>query len=726
MQKKEIIKKYNKIGLLVSAGEFAAAFEALDAILIPLHNVGLSDELNRIKTNYRYLASYMLDGGKDSSREEMLDEISEGLYSLCDNLMRNEIAKDSSDSYSEILRYNRLTLENLDALIDKYTRLYSELTLAQSAGNETLTLNKEMEDVASRLFNAVWVSLNNKSIANTVIAIVKSDNLGSTLPLQLINALILSLSAYFDRYKLEALITLYQAHLSEEISARSLLGIMLTLNKYPQRSAKIKQVRNLLTLLQDSLTDYQRLKETVKAIIRTRDTDRVAAKMKDEVLPEIMKMSPEIIKKMREADPDSMEAGFLDNNPEWEEMLEKSGLNEKMRELSEMQSEGSDLMMVAFSNLKNFPFFNSISNWFLPFNANHSAVPGGEKEKMILERLMEVGRGVCDSDKYSLALALGMMPESQKNLMLSQLDAQFAQLREDLKDRELESSNPRFNEEITKAVRDFYRFFKLFRKKDGFEDPFKSEFKFTDLPVIGEMLSDTEIVTVVAEFYFKRKYYPEALTLFNYLLDDNSDDPSLWEKVGFCYQQMKFFDKALEAYTHAELLKTPGSWLLKRLAFVNRRLGNFSTAADYYRRLLEKDPENINHILNAAYCELESGNPEKALPLYYHANYLSPEKLDIFRAIAWCEFLNGNDDKSEKYHKKILSSSQESTDLLNYGHLELVKGQFRDALNYYKQAASGNFNDFRSAFLNDLEVLEKRGVEKRNAMIVLDAIKLDI
>ena len=49
------------------------------------------------------------------------------------------------------------------------------------------------------------------------------------------------------------------------------------------------------------------------------------------------------------------ESGMLENNPEWEEMLEKNGLADKMRELTEMQSEGADLMMVTFSNLKGFP-----------------------------------------------------------------------------------------------------------------------------------------------------------------------------------------------------------------------------------------------------------------------------------------------------------------------------------------------------------------------------------
>lgn len=80
-----------------------------------------------------------------------------------------------------------------------------------------------------------------------------------------------------------------------------------------------------------------------------------------------MKLRPEILKKLREGGGE-IDAAMLENNPEWEELLDRNGLTKKMQELSEMQSDGADLMMVTFSNLKQFPFFNKAVNWFLPFD----------------------------------------------------------------------------------------------------------------------------------------------------------------------------------------------------------------------------------------------------------------------------------------------------------------------------------------------------------------------
>ncbi|MDE5808407.1 MAG: tetratricopeptide repeat protein, partial [Muribaculaceae bacterium] len=518
---------------------------------------------------------------------------------------------------------------------------------------------------------------------------------------------------------------IYQAGVSDKLSARTLVGIILTLNRHPERSKAITEVALRLSAMQDSLIDYRRVREVIMALIRTRDTDRISTKMKEEVIPEIMKLQPDILKKMREASPDAMEGNALEYNPEWEEMLNKSGLSEKMRELSDMQSDGADLMMVAFSNLKQFSFFNVVSNWFLPFFSSHSALSSGEKEKSIIDRLMEIGRNVCDSDKYSLAIALGKMPDQQKNMMMAQLDAQFSQLSEDIKEKAMLSTAPEFDEEVTKVLRDLYRFFRLYRKKQGFKDPFEKPLAFLDIPFIGDMMSDTEVVSIVAEFYFNRKYYGEALSLFTLLLDENPDDPALWEKAGACFQALKFFEKALDAYTKAELLKTPGKWLLQKLAFVNRKQGNYAKALEYYNRLLEKDPENLNLMLNAGFSALESGNVSEALKYYYHANYIEPDNIKIFRAIAWSEFLSGNAEKSEKYYDKILKLSPESSDFLNAGHLFAVKGDLKRAVSLYKKAAEGNYTDFRNAFLADIEVLEKLGLQRASLLILLDYIGIE-
>ena len=159
---------------------------------------------------------------------------------------------------------------------------------------------------------------------------------------------------------------------------------------------------------------------------------------------------------------------MLDINPEWEELLNKNGLGDKLKELTEMQMEGGDVMMVAFSNLKTFPFFNTVGNWFLPFSSNHSeVVESAGTHFASFSQILDMEGVMCDSDKYSFALSIGKMPDAQRNMIAERIDSQMSQLKEAIGDRNLKSSVPEFDGEVTRYVRDIYRFSNYSEKRES-------------------------------------------------------------------------------------------------------------------------------------------------------------------------------------------------------------------------------------------------------------------
>lgn len=712
----------DKIKNSVDESRYADAFALLSETLSKKNLPGLRRELNSLKETYSYMIEYLMKGYEDNTRDKIYAGIGESLCRLADKIDREEKSVDSPDSYSSALRMTRLRDKSWDELVGRYNEIVLNISDSSEAGAVDLELEKECSALLIEIFNYIWTSFDDSSLYRRLPFLVLSPLDGSLLPEVVVSALSFSILSYYDEKKLEALAEIYENTESEALAARSLVGIVFALDIHRDRIRENSSLRTRLSLWQDSIITYRRLREVVKTIIRTRDTDRVSAKMRDEVIPEIMKLRPDILKNMP-GNAEDMLVSDIENNPEWEEILEKSGLAKKMQELSEMQSEGADLMMVAFANLKQFPFFNTVANWFIPFYVSNPALTLTDNEKKLLE-LFDSSRNVCDSDKYSLALAFARMPENQKQMMMTQLDAQMSQLSEDMKSMMAKSSTPEFDMETTGVVRDLYRFFKLYRNRNDFKDPFSAPLRFLSVPVVGDMMADREIIRVIGEFYFKRGYYAEALDMFLALEDgEDSAEQSYWEKIGFCYENLKFYDRALESYTKAELLKKPSLWLLKKLALLNNLTGHYSAATEYYEKVLEKDPENIKILLSSAYCCLNSSNLQAALQNYYHVLYLRPEDKASLRAAAWVELKNGNIDKSSAMYDRLLADEPEYIDFLHAGHSKLALKKYEEAVALYIKASRLNPEDFEKDFVYEPTDWEKIGLSANIFNIILDEVK---
>ena len=120
--------------------------------------------------------------------------------------------------------------------------------------------------------------------------------------------------------------------------------------------------------------------------------EKITRKLQDEIIPEMLKLSPKLSKKinLNELTPEDLTGNEM--NPEWESFFSDSTLGKKMVEFGELQQEGADVMHSTFVHLKNFPFFHELSNWLLPFTIEHSYfddqfTPDNEAEKQMLDSM---------------------------------------------------------------------------------------------------------------------------------------------------------------------------------------------------------------------------------------------------------------------------------------------------------------------------------------------------
>lgn len=662
------------------------------------------DEAQRVGRDYQFLLDFFRTGNSDPTREFQYNKIQNRTLALIETARRRERIENGTDLFSAKARFEKL--QNLE-LLPLLTKCETGMRL--SAPGVLADLN--------RLFYRLWtLDYLSKGECKKIDSMLKDETLPYPMRATLVDALIFSGLEYLDMENILWIVDICEATLSERLAARATVGLLLILMRHKDALAGNFTLRHRLALWEENLITFTRLRSAVQALIRTRETDKISQKLNNDVIPEIMKMRPEIMKRMKEMNPEELQGAMMEENPEWEEMLGKSKLRDKLQELSEMQTEGADVMMVAFSNLKQFPFFNELPNWLLPFYDDNEEVVrtvGDGNDRSLLGILTDNSM-ICDSDKYSLALSLRQVPEAQRNMLAGQLEAQMQQIREELKSRQLKSGTPEFDIEANNYVRGLYRLFRLFRKKEDLTDPFEKPFDFFTLPVIGGILSDDEILQLIGEFYFKRGYHEEAIPILERMLEKNPSDFQVIEKLGFSHQKSGRVEKALECYKKAELLGDESVWLIKKLALCNKMTGNFSKAADYYRRALEKQPDNLTLTLGLGSCLSALDNPKEALRHFYKADYLDKGRMDVMRAIAWNEMLAGNSGKSIEYHERVIAAEPTPTDFMNAAHARLLAGETEEAVKLYRRSLKefGDDKRFLETFAEDIPTLERLGLTR--------------
>lgn len=730
MASDKAVKLHYRISNLLHERKLHESFSLLSSEIATQSDPTLLDLLKKQEDTYRYMLHYLVEGYADDGREKMLSKIVSTLLFVNDSVLRNKTIIDSPDIYSSTLRFERIRKVSLESRLSDYRKAESMAMLAMEAGGDN-QMRKDADDKLLALFSYIWTMFGScpddyKALSNAV----SDPDMTFQFKSQVISALMLGCMRFFDREAVECLLDIYDSDPGPRLSARVLVALVFIIESHPKRVETDDALMARLSLWEDSIIIYRQLREVVMSVIRSHDTERISNKMQNEVFPELMKLRPEILKKLKNVSENS-DLEMLDINPEWEELLNKNGLGDKLKELTEMQMEGGDIMMMAFSNLKSFPFFNSVANWFLPFFSGHHEIASPSLESAgMLNDVLDMEGVMCDSDKFSFAFSLLHMPESQRTMMTERMGAQMAQLKEAMADKKLKSSVPEFDSEVTRYVRDIYRFFKLFRKKNDFTDPFAKPLDFNSLPVISDILSDNEILNLVGEFYFKRGYYAEALPLLEKLDKENREDSLLWEKIGYCHNALGNLEDAMKWYKRAELVHPDSKWLLKKMALCSRMLNRFEEAAEYYAKALESDPDNYHLLMSSGHCMLESGDIMGAVANYYHADYVKPGKPSTWRAIAWGELLNENASKSLEYYSKILKRDDSTAiDHLNSGHANYILGNLKEAAECYKRSSRHpgfGMEGLEKAIADDMDALMKLGVNPLDLNLLIEKVKYDL
>ncbi len=693
----------------------------------------ITDSIKRVDEAYAYMLGYMTRGTDDPGREEMHQSLIADAYTLLDRLTRHVSSKDTPSLYYEALRYRRQMRGQLPSLAEQlasYESLIDRTSLFNLAAGDGFTSGdnsdetRQAEEVQDNIFDYIWTvyPLNGQD-AETVGSILASEALPRTFRAHTVSAITRGLLEFFDENRILMLADAVAGN-DTEISVRALIGLVLGLHKYRNRPLT-RRIKDRLSALKDSPQWDSDMKMLQLELIRTRDTERINDKMQNEVIPEMMKLRPDIMRKFKDIRNDDEDIMSMEENPEWEELLNGSGLRDSLKEFGELQMEGSDVMMSTFSHLKSFPFFHKVSHWFMPFDSERSELKqAATGDATTVNELIQRVPFLCDSDKYSLMLSLANIPHGQRQMMMAQFEAQASQMAREALAASMSGQVDR-RAAANSYLHDAYRFYKLFRRKREFYDPFAEPINLISVPILADSFHDAEPLRLIAELYFRFHAYEEALSVFRRLLEYAPPSAEIFQKIGYCLERAGQYAEALEQYRQAELFNATNVWTLRRMAACSKAASNLEDASGYYRRLADLKPDDAGIALNLANTLAQLEMYGEAIKLYYKVTFLDEKSAKPLRPLAWCLFVTGEFDRSRQLYERILADSPTPDDYLNIGHVALASGNISEAINYYRLSVTtsdGTVDTFASKLAQDRPSLERAGVEPSTIPLLVDAV----
>lgn len=719
MTPQEINKAYNRIIGSLDSKELKNAFDFIQSLISGSREYTFQDKLNELQDTYKYMLRYRVEGIKDPMQEQIYNNLQASTYELADAIKHKALAIESPLAFYN-QRRNIQIQGNRSAI--SYPDLFRQLRDSHEVNNLT-----EYNELNIALFNKIWVSnLLSQEESSHIKEIIQDLELPYATGCQVVSALMLGLQAAFDREKLLLLFDA-AAHPNEEIKIRALISILITLYTYRKRTALYPRIEDRLGTLAEAPDFTKAIRTITLRFILARETEKITKKLQDEIIPEMMKLSPKISNKINLKDFSPEQLGD-EMNPEWENLFSDSTLGKKMEEFSELQQEGADVMHSTFVHLKNFPFFRDLSNWLLPFAPEHSSFSNfsdqSEGERQLLDS-MSIAPFMCNSDKYSLYFSMMQMPVEARKMMMGQFSSQATEMIQQTQE-ELISKRGKLEIISGQYIQDLYRFFKLYPGHLDFNDIFSMPLDFHNLTILKPYISDTETLTTIAEYYLRKNYFNDALVIFNKLAETEINSDILFQKIGYCMQMEGDLKGALNAYLRADLINSESKWVIRRIAGCYRSLKQPEEALKYYHRYETLNPNNLTVQISIGHCHLELKNYNEALKCFFKVDYLDNKSHKAWRPIAWCSFLTGKYDQARNYYKKILENQPNAQDLLNAGHTEWALQNIKGALAFYKKAVEledGDFFKFKELFNQDIQDLLIAGIEEKDVALMLDELR---
>lgn len=691
----------------------------------------VSGQIDSIENDYELMKSYMLKSYTDSKRADLYDGLLKKLYKVfCDIQIAEKLrcSGTMSVAYSNSLRFNFITDDirsNLEAFVQDVVML--SLESEETRKSRQAVIYKNHQAYISSLFDFILVSSQwNDDIACFMENLIMSPTIDVVDAQLLITAVMLSAMNFFDEKKAIILINIYLNSIDEHLRQRAFIGWIFSLpyTKSHLNSNLHKKVSDICD--RDDVRRY--ILELQMQVYYCMNAERDNEEIQRDVFPNLTKVNNFQITKhgIREIEEDPMQdildPGVSDNAME---ELEKS-----FDKMMNMQKAGSDIYFGGFSQMKVFPFFRNLSNWFCPFYIEHPELQLISLKLMdnkFVQLLFHNGP-FCDSDKYSFALA-----------MSSVMDKLPANVREMMGNEEtigpmasdIDRTSPAYIRRM--YLQDLYRFYRVYPNRGEFRNPFNyfntesTEFFF--LNEIFDKAKFKKEAKELEQFLMKRKMYDDVSLVYDHFSTyDNVDDLMVKASLAIYYGR---YDDALVTYEYVLRMEPDNVKALKGKANSSFYCCDYEEAAKCYGKLLELQPNNRKYALNLSVSQINNDDVEAGVNRLYKLDYEYPKDKNIMRALCWGQMSLCKPKLAEKKYDELLASdTPEAVDYLNAGYCKWFIGKIADAvqlLKTYLSLANSHTSGVDKILIademrSDHYLLDKNGIADVERKLMIDIV----
>ena len=706
-----------KVYLSLSARELYTAIMCMENYLaVNPHQIN-SDRLFAIKTDYQVMQDYWRRGYKDPQLPQLYDKLLYRMYVLYANVSTNHRVLHSPFMSGLFMRTHlsprdwsvQIMREQLESFVSDVAMLDLEPPhTSQERRKELFSQHHKLigDIFAHILISEIWTDGQGEAMEQLLL----SPTVDSIDQQIIVSAITLAAMNCFDMAKFRTLMHVYQQSSDEHVRQRALVGWVFCIDNelygslFPEMEELIKQA------LEDPNCGKE-LAELQRQVYYCMSAEEDRETIQNEIMPDLIKNQANISRNgILEQDEESVLNDILHPGEE-EENLEK--MESSLRRMIDMQKQGSDVYFGGFSQMKRFPFFSEIHNWFTPFYYDHPAISQSREkfnEVKFLKAIVDYAP-FCNSDKYSFALVfesvLRQIPEQVRE-MLNRGEAQMVQ-----KLGANELSSPAYIRRT--YLQDFFRFFRLYSQRIEFRDFFTNNERrcmFFHYPIFLSTNLQSHFFDLVT-FLVKRNRKDDASLLLGDINEDVCDTYDYHMLCAYLDEEPeKHYKRALELSPNNER----ALWGLAKEMFGNEK---YQESLDIYNQLVEINPDKKSYQLNKAVCLTNLYRYDEAEQILFRLNYENSDDLNVARVLAWALTCDDKFEQAGRLYEQIMAEEAPTEgDYLNYGFYLWFTGRIDEAANCFREV-----QNVYGLITDESNLLYKNGIIAEEINMMFDMIR---